>query len=307
MPPQGIVPSDTATAVSAGATPLTPLRMGKFKASIAITRESWALLKQDKEIMWFPVLSAIASLVALIVLAGVFYFAVLGSDVQKFKQLESEVDGFSYVILFVYYLVMFFILNFFQAGIYIIVHGRFSGQDLGFSDGMKGATENIGKIFVWSVISATVGVVLRAIADRSKLIGKIVAFFLGAAWGILTYFSLPSLIIGKTSVMNSFKESASVIRKTWGETIIINVGTNLFFTMLTFVGLALAIGVAVLVPTFVVIMGLIVLFIIYAIALSVISSALGSIFKLAIYEYATTGKIPSGFSPELVQHAISGK
>ncbi len=49
---------------------------------MAITRESWELLKKDKEIMWFPVMSAIVSLVALVVLAGVFYFAVLGSDIE---------------------------------------------------------------------------------------------------------------------------------------------------------------------------------------------------------------------------------
>ncbi len=199
-------------------------------------------------------------------------------------------------------------MNFFQAGIYTIAHGRFSGQDLSFSDGMKGATDNVGKIFTWSVISATVGVILQFIADRSRLIGKIVSFFLGAAWGILTYFSLPSLIIGKTSVKDSFKESASVIRKTWGETIIVNLGMNLFFMMLVFVGLALAIGLVFLIPTFVVVMGVITLFIIYIIALTVISSTLSSIFKLALYEYATTGKVPAGFSPELVQNAIrSGK
>lgn len=305
MPPQGIAPSNSYTPPAPPTPPYTRLQMGKFAASLAITRESWALLKQDKEIMWFPVLSAIVSLVALIVMAGIFYFAILGGNPENLKQLENNTDGFSYIILVLYYLVMFFIMNFFEAGIYTIAHGRFTGADLSFGDGMSGATNNIGKIFVWSLISATVGVLLRFIADRSKLIGKIVVMFLGAAWGILTYFSLPSLIIGKTSVMDSFKESASVIRKTWGETIIVNLGTSLFFSLLIFVGLALAIGVAILVPTFVVVSAVIVLFVIYAVALSVISSALGSIFKLALYEYATTGKVPSGFSPELVQNAIS--
>lgn len=301
MPPQEIAPSNSYVPPTP---PYSRLQMGKFAASMAITRESWALLKQDKEIMWFPVISAIVSLIALIVMAGVFYYAVLGSDIEKIKQLENEAGALSYVILFVYYLVMFFIMNFFQAGIYIIAHGRFSGQDLSFSDGMNGATENIGKIFVWSAISATVGVILQFIADRSKLIGKIVSFLLGAAWGILTYFSLPSLIIGKTSVRDSFKESAAVIRKTWGETIIVNLGMNLFFMMLVFVGLAVAIGIAVLIPTFVVVVGVIVLFLVYVTALTVISSTLNSIFKLALYEYATTGRVPSGFSPELVQNAI---
>jgi hypothetical protein len=303
MPPQGIVPST----VSAPA-PVPPLRMGKFKASVTIVRESWALLKQDKEIMWFPVLSAIVSIIAFVIMAGVVYFILLQGNMGNLEQVSKEgTDAFSYAVLFVYYLVMFFILNFFQAGIYIIAHGRFNGQDLSFRDGMNGAIANAGKIFAWSFISATVGVILRIIADRSRLIGKIVVFFLGAAWGILTYFSLISLVIGKTTVQNSFKDSASVIRKTWGETIIINLSVGFFFSLLVFLGLALGIGIVVLIQNLFVGLAVLVLFIIYAIFLTIISSALDSIFKLALYEYATTGKVPAGFSPELIQNAVRGR
>lgn len=303
MPPQEIVSQSVSTPA-----PLPPLRMGKFAASRMIVQESWKILKQDKEIMWFPVLSAITSLVALMIMAGIGFFVLLDGNVENLKGASKEGMGdFSYVILFIYYLVMFFIVNFFQAGIYIIAHGRFNGQDLSFRDGWNGAIAQSDKIFMWSVISATVGVVLRMTSDRSRLIGRIVAALLGAAWGILTYFSLPSLIIGKKSVQDSFKESASVIRKTWGETIIVVLGVGLFFTLLFFLGVALLVGVVILVPDPIVMIGTIVLLIIFTILISVISSALGSIFKLAIYEYATTGKVPQGFSPELIQHAVKGK
>src|SRR3989338_6354721 len=307
MPPQGTVPQSTYQPSPTSA-PLPPLTMGKFKASRAIVRESWAILKQDKEIMWFPVLSAVTSIIALIIMGAALFFLALGGSFEGFSgEGDDTANGLSYVILFVYYLVMFFITNFFQEGIYVIAHGRFNGRDLSFSDGMAGATDKMGKIFAWSFISATVGVILQMIAGRSKLIGKIVAGLLGAAWNILTYFSLPSLIIGNTSVENSFKESAAVIRKTWGETIIVNLGVGLFFMLLFFLGLALGVGIVVLVPDLFVGLGVSALFIVYVIGLTVISSALGSIFKLAIYEYATTGKVPQGFSPELVQHAVRAK
>jgi hypothetical protein len=303
MPPQEITPSITPLPA-----PLPPLPMGKFKASRTIVRESWNILKQDKEIMWFPVLSAIVSIIALMIMAAVMYFVLLSGNLDNLKEVKKEgMDPFSYVVLFVYYLVMFFILNFFQAGIYIIAHGRFNGQDLSFRDGINGAIENSGKIFAWSFISATVGVILRIIADRSRLIGKLVVFLLGSAWRILTYFSLLSLVIGKTTVQNSFKDSASIIRKTWGETIIIKLSVGLFFSLLVFLGLALGIGIIILVPTLPVVIGVIVLFIIYAVVLTIVSSALDSIFKLALYEYATTGKAPQGFTPELILHAVRGK
>lgn len=283
--------------------------MGKFKASKMIVAESWALLKRDKEIMWFPVLSSITSLIALIIMGAIYYFVVLSANLSGFQAGNHQAlsTAGSYVSLIIYYFVMFFIVNFFQAGIYIIAHGRFNGNNLSFSDGINGALKNSGKIALWSLISATVGVVLRAIAERSKIIGKIVAAILGAAWNILTYFSLPSLVIGQRSVIDSFKESASVIRKTWGETIIVTFGVGFVFGLITFLGIIVGIVIIIIAPVASVMIGVLVLEIIFIVGISIISSSLGSIFKLALYEYASTGKIPQGFSAELIQNAIKTK
>jgi hypothetical protein len=219
-------------------------------------------------------------------------------------------DGVRYGFIFLYYLVAFFIASFFQAAMYTIISGRFGGDDLSFTDGLRGAVRNIGRIFAWSLISSTVGVILRLIGDKSRMVGKIVAALLGAAWNILTYFSLPSLIIGRTTIIGAFKESAAIIRKTWGETLIVNVGTGLFFGVLTLailviVGILAVVLVAYeyLIPAAVV-AGL---FIVYAIAQSIFSSTLAAIFKLALYEYGRTGKIVGGFSAELIQNAFKKK
>lgn len=285
-------------------TPVAPLTMGKFKASKMIVMQSWALLIKDKEIMWFPVLSGIANIIAVALFSSVIFFVALGGAFSGIGSIgEVGANIVFYIALFIYYLVMFFISNFFIAGMYIIAHGRFNQQDLSFTDGMNGAKENIGKIFWWSAISATVGVLLKIIEDRFRL-GKIISFILGSVWGILTYFSLPSLIIGKTSVKESFKQSASVIRKTWGETIIVNLGVGLFVTLLFFLAIAIAVGVIVLVPIAPVVLSMVILLFIFLIVLIVVSTALSSIFKLAIYEYATTGRVPEGFSPELIQNAV---
>lgn len=287
---------------------IVPLQMGKFKASKTIVMESWNVLRQDKEIMWFPVLSSVVSVIVLTIFAGVLFVTAVSGGADFLSNADEGVtSATSYAIVFVYYLLMFFIVNFFQAGVYTIVHGRFNGQDLTFSDGMRGATQNAGKIFLWSLISATVGVILQFIANRSKWLGQIVAWLLSAAWGILTYFSLPSLIVGQTSVTQSFKDSASVIRRTWGETIIINLGVGLFVSFLIAIEIIFAVGVVVLVPDINVVAGVAILSVLYFIVLSVISSSLGAIFKLALYEYATTGKIPQGFSPEVIQNAILKK
>lgn len=280
-----------------------PLRVGKFKASVMIVSQSWRLLKEDKEILWFPLFSVITSLFALVFMGTLFFFTVMDGDVNAFKgDSEQKMGVVGYLILIAYYTVMFFIINFFQAGIYIITHGRIRGNNLTFTDGIQGAKNIAGKIFVWSFISATVGVILRAIADHSKLIGRIVVGLLGAGWNILTYFSLPALVIGNMSVLESFKQSASIIRKMWGETLILNIGVGLFFAIVILVGTVLGIGIIMYAPITAWIV--FILFLFFVIVVSIMSSALGAIFKIALYEYANTGVIPAGFSPELIQNAI---
>lgn len=283
-----------------------PVKIGKFKASTTIVKESWAVLKQDKEIMWFPIISSIVTLVAFIVMAILFYTLILGGSFDRFHVAEDKDinDVITYLVVLIYYLVMFCIINFFQAGLFIIVQGRFSGQNLSFKDGINGAMNNFGKIFMWSLVSATVGMILQIIADRVKIVGLLIARLLGAAWNIMTYFSLPALVIGGLGIKDSFKESAAIIRKTWGETIIINFGVSLFFMLIFFLVLALFIGIAVLVPKFLVVMSLAVLFVIIIVAMSIVSSTLSSIFKLALFNYARTGQVPQGFSEGVIRGAV---
>lgn len=279
---------------------ITPLKLGKFAASRRIVSESFAILRQDKEIMWFPVLSFISSLVALAILVAVYFSIAGGFSEEALK----EGGALNYAIVFVYYAVMFFILNFFQACILITAYARFNGQDMTFQGALSKASSYSGKILAWSLISATVGVILDAISRNFKIVGYIVASIMGAAWNILTYFSLPSLIIGEKSVTESFKESAAMIRKTWGETIIVNLGVGLFFMALTFVAAAVCIGFMVIVPELAMFIIMGALFVIFIVLMSIVSSALNTIFKLALYEYARTGKVPTGFSPELIENAI---
>ncbi len=285
-----------------------PVKLGKFRASKMVVKESWGVLKQDKELVWFPVLSSLVSLLAFGLLVGLYLAISSGLPAwQQDAAGEPVLDAMGYVFLFVYYLVMFFIANFFTSGLYIIAYARFQGQDLSFSEGLSGARKNVGKIFVWSLISATVGVVLQIIADRLKLAGKIVVWLLGAAWSIMTYFSLPSLVIGQKSVKESFKESAAVIRKTWGETIIVNFGVGLVFFLLYMLAFLATAVVIIVSGSWFVTFAMLVLLVLFIVVTSVVSATLSAIFKLALYEYAVTGRVPQGFTPELVSGAIKAK
>lgn len=289
--------------------PVAP-KMGKLKASKIILLESWAVLKQDREILWFPVISAILSVISMIAISSFFYYLMLRNnfDFSKFGGEDAVLNAtdkvYLYSFMFVCYIFTLFIMNFFQSGLFTIVQARFSGNNLSFSEGMNGAKKNIGKIFLWSLISATVGVILQIIANTSKKLGQIIASLLGTAWNILTYFSLPALVIGNLSVVDSFKESASVIRKTWGETFILNFGVSAILTLVTFLVFVFSAGLVFIFPSAGMLIGVIIFFIIFVVCISILSSTLNSIFKLALYNYARTGQVPVGFSSDVIKSAV---
>lgn len=282
------------------------VKLGKFAASKIIVRQSFALLRQDKEIIWFPILSMISTILITIGLGVIYFFAFLGGiftkeSIEAHKQ-TAEVIG--YVMLFINYVSVMFVANFFESALYVVVNGRFSGNDLTFSDGIKGASNKMWAIFKWSVISATVGIILRIIADKFKLAGRIISYVLGAAWNILTFFSLPALITEDIGVIDAFKESASVIRKKWGETIIINFGVGLVFFLIYLLLIVLLVGLIILSPSvFTMIVGTVLLFV-TILVLGTLSSTLSSIFKLAIFMYAKTGVVPQGFSEDVIIGAV---
>lgn len=278
--------------------------MGKFKASRIIVSESWNILKQDKEMIFFPILSMLASLVPFVLLIAYYFFVVLKASFVNIETVNQGTGHYEFLAMLVYYTFAFFVVNFFEAGIFIIAHARFSGRNVGFGEAIGLAVKSIGKIFVWSFISATVGVILDTISRKSNIVGKIVAGLLGAAWSIMTYFSLPSLVIGQNSIKESFKDSANIIRKNWGETIIINFGAGMFFGLIIFISILVAMGIIFIVPKLVVVV--LVLLVLFVVGVSILSSTLNSIFKIVLYEYARTGVIPQGFSSEVVLGAIKG-
>src|SRR5207237_9612210 len=79
------------------------------------------------------------------------------------------------------------------------------------------ASGDVRRIRGCCLLSAAGGLILRAIAARAGMIGRIIAGFAGAAWGAITYLVVPVLIFEKVGPWAAVKRSGSLLRKTWGE------------------------------------------------------------------------------------------
>jgi hypothetical protein len=277
--------------------------------SYQLVRHSWAVLKQDKEILIFPVLSGMASLA--VAASFLVPLVVLGMHDQTTTtangyshHAEFQMNAAWYAYSFLFYLASYFITIFFNVGVMHCASIRMNGGDPTVADGFKGAFSRIGAIFMWSLVSATIGMVLRAISERSGILGKIVTSFLGVAWSILTYFAVPVMIFEGTGVGKSIKRSGELIKKTWGEALVGQGGMGMFFGLLFLIGL-IPVGIAIWLAAqgtagvmAAVVLGAGALF--YWIGLAVVSSALQGVFHVALYRYASTGQVAGGYPEELI-------
>ncbi len=123
------------------------------------------------------------------------------------EQGQSPSPGI-YVLGFVMYVALAFVTIFFNAAVIGTAMKRLQGEDAKISDGLALARQHIGKIFVWALITATVGMILRTIQERSGIVGRILLGIVGIAWTVLTYFVVPVLLFEPVGVGESIKRSA---------------------------------------------------------------------------------------------------
>jgi Family of unknown function (DUF6159) len=273
-----------------------------------LAKESFSVLRMDKELLLFPLLSGIACCFVL----GSFvaplwnspYFAIV-MDNHQVPQ-----DPVAYVILFAFYAVNYFVIVFFNSALVACAMIRFRGGDPTLVDGLRTATNRLPQIVAWSLVSATVGVILRVIESRSEKGGQIAAAIMGAAWSIATFFVVPVLVVEKAGPIDAVQRSLSVLRKAWGEALAANFGIGFitFFAMLI-LGFLPMIGAGVaFAKGYQVVTGILVATgFLGIITTTLISSALDAILLAALYLYAAEGKVPSQFDNDLLEHAFIGK
>jgi len=255
-----------------------------------LTKVSLGVLRQEKSLVVLPFLSFLITAAAW----GVFFVSLF--------LFAPPLDGFNawlwYVGLFLLYVFTYFISTYFTSAVIGIAKIRLEGRDPTLKDGFRIASENLGRIFGWALLSATVGMMLRAIAERFGFVGRIVAGIAGVAWGIATYLVVPVLIFEKLGPWASVKRSGSLIRLTWGEAAGAYFTLSAVFVLLGLAGLPLLVIGAVSGGLLGLLVGLIAA-IVYWLILGFVAAATQGVLVTALYRYATTGEIAPGFPPEV--------
>lgn len=285
--------------------------MGKLSRTMSLMRASWEVLKQDKELLVFPLLSGILCMVvlasfALPVLGTVDWQAAGDGMAASASQVVGESDApltaeraVRMLWMFLFYVSSYFVIIFFNAGLVACAEIRMEGGDPTVRDGLVAAWQRVGAIAGWALIAGTVGMLLRATEERSSFMTRIVAGLLGMAWSMVSFLVVPILVIEGEGPIKALKRSTSMLKRTWGEQIIGNFSFGLIFVLLAVPGILLLVsGFAAQSVT------LIVLAVLYLVVMALAQSALQGIFQAALYLYMRDGKAPRGFGSAELEASV---
>ncbi|USN43928.1 MAG: hypothetical protein H6500_06080 [Candidatus Woesearchaeota archaeon] len=285
--------------------------MGTFSRSWKLTKLSFSVIGKDKELLLFPLLSGVFSLLFLLALIvpGIFFGGYFSLD-------NDQVGALSLLIVFLLYFGLAFISTFFNTAVVYTTKKRFEGGNATFGESLSFVFSRIYLVFLWSVVSASVGLLLRLLEKASERLGlvgnllmSVVISMFGFAWSLITLFVVPAMVYYDLTPFDAIKKSSDSLRKTWGEqftrifglgaiqfvafVLVLVFGFLLFSLLSPFgsAGVLTALGIT----------GVLLLFV------YLLFSVANAVFSTALFVYADKGKIPGDFDEEVLASSVAKK
>jgi Family of unknown function (DUF6159) len=272
--------------------------MSKIRRGWALTKKSWALLNEHRELIRFPLYGAIATTLLAIVFLGPGLYL-----------LDQESLGGAIPLLVIGVYVLSVVGVYFSVGLAAAANMIFSGQEATVSDGLAVARERFPQICGWAALSTAISVLMGALENQGGIAGQIAARVIGLAWSLVTFLAVPVIAIEGPGAFGTLKRSASIFRRRWGQQITGNIaiGGAVFLLGVLPAIVLIAAGIAIwssasFPGALLVVIGALVL----AIAL-LISRALSGVFGVALYRYAVDGEAVGGFTQEELESAVKVK
>jgi hypothetical protein len=271
-----------------------------FSRSWKFASASYGLVWRNKRLLLFPLLSGCS---AMLVLASFLLPLHFTDALVLWQEAAFETEGESlplaaWVTLFGYYVVNYFVIVFFNAALVVCAIRHMQGQPVRLAEGLAMAARRWYAILGWAIVSAVVGVALRAL-ESNKKIGRFIVSLLGTAWTAMTFFVVPVIVIDNRGPVAAVSESAGIMKKTWGTALtgnfslaLVNFVSSIPVIIVAFA--ALWAGFAVGTTTSI---GLgLGAFVILILLLACFGAAAGTVFKAMLHCYATGKGLPEEIS-----------
>jgi Family of unknown function (DUF6159) len=299
--------------------------MSKFKRSWLLFKSSLSIMAGNKQLLVFPILVfAFTILIMLFFLVPVTlrptgysylsgqHWQVIGHSL--FVQ-TTDANGRATQTLspaaMVYFALMYFVsmffATFFNVAFYHEIFAALKGEAVSIQRGLRFACTRWKAVLMWTIFAGIVGLIIRQIEERLGIVGRIIGRFIGMAWSVASVFVIPIIVQDEhANPITMLKNSAGILKRTWGESLIGYVGISLASGLILIISMVLLAGTligSIVLNNYwpIAIVG--VLWIVAMFALSYLTGVAGQIYKGALYLYAANGVVPEPYNQELLDSA----
>jgi len=158
---------------------------GRIQRGWALTKQSFRVLRDDRSLLLFPIISIPVAVAATAIVMGPGV-ALYTADNQ-----EAILIAFGVVTLYV----LTFVTVFFNVALAAAASTGLSGGDSTVGEGLRAARGRLGVIAAWALVQTVVGVIISAIqsATNESVVGRILGGLVSFAWSAATFFVVSAL------------------------------------------------------------------------------------------------------------------
>lgn len=278
--------------------------MGRIKRGWTLSKQSWAVVKSDKSLLAFPIISVVAAIITMIIF--------FGGGAAMAVAIGSPWGALPLVIIGAYLLTVVGVFS--SVALASCATEALEGRDTTVGQGISAARGRMKLIFAWAAVALFVGALIAVIQSLlQEVAGGIVSAIFGGlagfAWAVATFFVIPVIALDGLGPKEALKTSAHVVKERWGEGVVGSsaIGLITFFVAMLPAIVMMVLGF-VLAGSSAVGGGLLITIgvLVFVIAM-LFQSTITAVFRVALYRYATEGDVIGGFDREALESAFVPK
>ena len=278
--------------------------MGRIKRGWKLSKQSWAVVKSDKSLLAFPIISVVAAIITMIIF--------FGGGAAMAVAIGSPWGALPLVIIGAYLLTVVGVFS--SVALASCATEALEGRQTTVGQGISAARGRMKVIFAWAAVAMFVGALIAVIQSLlQEVAGGIVSAIFGGlagfAWAVATFFVIPVIALDGLGPKEALKTSAHVVKELWGEGVVGSsaIGLITFFVAILPAFAMMVLGF-VLAGSSAVGGGLLITIgvLVFVIAM-LFQSTITAVFRVALYRYATEGDVIGGFDREALESAFVPK
>ncbi len=172
-----------------------------------LLRASLGLFRQNRGMIWLPVLSGLLSAVVFLVVSGLVAVPLIRAYGSSGVDVLFFVPGV---------MAASFVGVYFNVALAFAANEQIEGRPVDVRRAMRLAWGRKRVILEWALVSATVGMVIQAVERRLGIFGRLAGILGGLAWAVAIFMVVPVLAFEGLGPIGALKQSSHLLRTTFG-------------------------------------------------------------------------------------------